>query len=112
VYINASTRELRYSAAAHPPMLLLRNGGVKEIAENGLMLAAFNFATYTTLTHRIEPGDRLVLYTDGLLEATNGHEEEFGADRLHALIRETANLPQTEAADHIISSPTLVRYPE
>lgn len=104
VYLNASTRELRYSAAAHPPMLLLRNGGVTEIEENGLMLAAFNFATYTTLTHLIEPGDRLVLYTDGLLEAASIHEEEFGADRLHAVIRDTANLPQTEAADHIISS--------
>jgi phosphoserine phosphatase RsbU/P len=104
VYLNASLRELRYSAAAHPPMLLLRKGKITEIAENGLMLAAFDFADYTTLTHPIEPGDRLVLYTDGVLEAANIHGEEFGPGRLHAQVRDTANLSSTEAADQIISS--------
>ncbi|HEX4580645.1 MAG TPA: PP2C family protein-serine/threonine phosphatase [Acidobacteriaceae bacterium] len=104
VYLNASLKELRYSAAAHPPMLLLRNGEITEITENGLMLAAFDFADYTTRTHPIEPGDRLVLYTDGLLEAENVDGEQFGPGRLHARIRETANLSGSEAADQIISS--------
>jgi sigma-B regulation protein RsbU (phosphoserine phosphatase) len=104
VYLNAATQELHYSAAAHPPMLLLRKGEIIEIVENGLMLAAFSFATYITVTHSIRPGDRLVLYTDGLLEATNIHQEEFGCQRLHALVLETANLAQSEAADQIISS--------
>lgn len=104
VYLNASSQELRYSAAAHPAMLLLRNGGVTSITENGLMLAAFGFATYTTLTHRIEPGDRIILYTDGILEAANIQSEEFGPDRLHALIRETGHLTHTEAADRTIAA--------
>jgi sigma-B regulation protein RsbU (phosphoserine phosphatase) len=104
VYLNASSRELRYSAAAHPPMLLLRRGEVIELTENGLMLAAFNFASYSTVSHPLEPGDRLILYTDGLLEAANAHEEEFGRDRLHMQVRETAKLPQDEAADRIISA--------
>jgi sigma-B regulation protein RsbU (phosphoserine phosphatase) len=104
VYLNAAAKELRYSAAAHPPMLLLRRGEVVELVENGLMLAAFNFASYSAITHPLEPGDRLVLYTDGLLEAADAHEEEFGRDRLHARVRETAGLPHDEAADRIISS--------
>jgi phosphoserine phosphatase RsbU/P len=104
VYLNAETQELRYSAAAHPPMLLLRSGEIISIVENGLMLAAFSFAAYTTVAHSIRPGDRLVLYTDGLLEAMDVNQEEFGWQRLHALIRETAGLPQAEAADRIISS--------
>jgi phosphoserine phosphatase RsbU/P len=104
VYFDSSLRELRYSAAAHPPMLLLRRGQVIEISENGLMLAAFGFATYTTLSHPIEPGDRFILYTDGLLEASNVQDEEFGSERLHKLVRETADLPHLEAADRIITS--------
>jgi sigma-B regulation protein RsbU (phosphoserine phosphatase) len=104
VHLDATRGHLRYSAAAHPPMLLLRDGEVTEIAENGLMLAAFDFATYTTLTQSIRPGDRFVLYTDGMIEATNSHEEEFGPERLHALVRESARLNLAEAADHIISS--------
>ena len=47
VYLNAESGELRYSAAAHPPLLLVRNGGVTPIEENGLMLAVFSFASYS-----------------------------------------------------------------
>jgi sigma-B regulation protein RsbU (phosphoserine phosphatase) len=104
VYLNASSQELRYSAAAHPPMLLLRDGEVSEITENGLMLAAFDFANYSTVTHSIRQGDRLVLYTDGVLEAANANQEEFGRDRLHSLVRDTARLNHSEAADQIVSA--------
>jgi sigma-B regulation protein RsbU (phosphoserine phosphatase) len=104
VYLDVLSATLRYSAAAHPPMLLLRAGEVVEIAENGLMLAAFSFATYVTAVHPLEPGDRLVLYTDGLLEAANGEGEEFGPQRLSNLLKDTALLTTEQAADHIVSS--------
>jgi sigma-B regulation protein RsbU (phosphoserine phosphatase) len=104
VYLDVPSATLRYSAAAHPPMLLLRAGKVVEIAENGLMLAAFSFATYVTAVHPLEPGDRLVLYTDGLLEAANAQGEEFGPHRLGGLLKNTASLNTEQAADHIISS--------
>src|SRR5579863_8810568 len=66
VHLDSVTGELRYSAAGHPPMLLLRGGQITRVEENGLMLAAFDFATYSTATHRLEQGDRLLLYTDGV----------------------------------------------
>ena len=69
VYLNSEAGELCYSAAGHPPMLLLRNGSASEILENGLMLAAFDFATYTSAAQPLHPGDRLLLYTDGIVEA-------------------------------------------
>src|SRR6202042_3602649 len=50
VYLDAASKSFRYSAAGHPPMLLLRNGEVMEIVENGLILAAFDYATYTNAT--------------------------------------------------------------
>jgi sigma-B regulation protein RsbU (phosphoserine phosphatase) len=104
VYLNAASGTLRYSAAAHPPMLLLRAGNVVELTENGLMLAAFSFATYSTVEYPLQPGDRLVLYTDGLLEATNATGEEFGPQRLSALLKDGAQFDPEAAADHIISS--------
>lgn len=103
VYLHAPSRELRYAAAAHPPMLLLRDGEVSEIEENGLMLAAFPFATYSTVSRPLEPGDRLLLYTDGVLEATDSKAEEFGQERLTYLLRQTASLSGAETADQIVA---------
>jgi sigma-B regulation protein RsbU (phosphoserine phosphatase) len=102
VYLDAQREELRYSAAGHPPMLLLRNGAVSEIAENGLILAAFDFAAYESKTHRLQPKDRLLLYTDGIIEAANAAGEFFGADRLSQVLRESAAVSAHETADQII----------
>lgn len=98
VYLDAESSVLRYAAAAHPPMLLLRNGKITEITENGLMLAAFPFATYTAATHPLLPGDRIVLYTDGVLEATDGRQQEFGQARLQQLVCEQEKASPEELA--------------
>jgi phosphoserine phosphatase RsbU/P len=104
VYLDAQANELRYSAAGHPPMLLLREGNVIEISENGLMLAAFDFATYATVAHRLQPRDRLLLYTDGIVEAANSAGEFFGQQNLVKSLQDTISLSAQKAADHIIHS--------
>lgn len=104
VYLDARAGEFRYSAAGHPPMLLLRNGAVSEISENGLILAAFDFAAYGNKSLPLEAKDRLLLYTDGIIEAANTSGEFFGQERLSVLLRETASLTSPQAADHIIHS--------
>ena len=102
VYLDAQSKEFRYSAAGHPPMLLLREGKVTEIAENGLMLAAFDFAAYQTRSHPLQPGDRLLLYTDGIVEAANSAGEFYGQENLSNLLRDTSALNAHKAADQII----------
>ena len=104
VHLDSARREFRYSAAGHPPMLLLRDGAVTEIEENGLMLAAFESATYTSASGQLQPGDRLLLYTDGLLEAANRSGDFFGREGLHALFAKTAALPGPDAADRIVTA--------
>jgi len=102
VHLDAQSRELRYSAAGHPPMLRLRGSEVVEIVENGLILAAFDYATYSNASHRLEPGDRLLLYTDGVVEAASASGEFFGQPALAALLRNTAGIAASDAADRII----------
>ena len=104
VHLDSASRELRYSAAGHPPMLLLREGKVMDVAENGLMLAAFDFATYSTTAQPLEPGDRLLLYTDGIVEAASASGEFFGQESLRSLLRQTSGTAPADAADRIIAT--------
>jgi len=103
-HLNSESGELRYSAAGHPPLLLVRNGGVTRIQENGLMLAAFNFASYSTAVYKLEAGDRIAMYTDGILEASNAEGHFFGLDTLCDLLAQTRQLSPARTADTIISS--------
>lgn len=102
VYLDAVSDALHYAAAAHPAMLLLRDDDVIKIIENGLMLGAFSFATYDMVSHPIFPGDRLVLYTDGIFEATDVSGEEFGEHRLATFLKETSRMDQDRVADLLI----------
>jgi sigma-B regulation protein RsbU (phosphoserine phosphatase) len=104
VHLDSISGTLRYSAAGHPPMLLLRRGEVMGISENGLMLAAFDYASYTNAERPMETGDRLLLYTDGVIEAANAEGDQFGQDALSAVLRQTAELPPAAASDQIVSA--------
>jgi sigma-B regulation protein RsbU (phosphoserine phosphatase) len=103
-YLNSHTGELLYSAAGHPPMLLFRHGEVRAIEENGLLLAAFPSASYRTLRLQLYPSDRILLYTDGITEATNKDGIEFGIDRLTELLKESATVSIAELADAIVAA--------
>jgi sigma-B regulation protein RsbU (phosphoserine phosphatase) len=104
VYLDADEKQLRYAAAGHPAMLLLRNGSVSEVAKNGLLLAASGLEIYSEKTLPLQPGDRLLLYTDGLVEARNAKGELFGEDALSEALRAAATLTPDEAADHLIAA--------
>jgi len=68
------------------------------------MLAAFDFASYSNATHPLREGDRLLLYTDGLIEAANATGDFFGRESLAAALKETAGHAPPEAADQILTS--------
>jgi sigma-B regulation protein RsbU (phosphoserine phosphatase) len=82
LFVDMQKRTLTYAGAGHPP-LLLRDGsskGVRSVAENGLFLGRFPFATYSSLELALNAGDRVLLYTDGIPETTNPEGVEFGTD--------------------------------
>ena len=89
-YAIYSTRTgvLAYANAGHnPPRLLHADGSVEELplAKNTIV-GAFGGIEYAEDTLQMQPGDTLVMYTDGVTEAINPAEEEFGTQRLDATL--------------------------
>ncbi len=80
----------RYSSAAHPPPLLWRHGkqSLEVLGETGLLLGVRPKEAYADSEFSFEVGDRLLLYTDGLLEAENAAGESFGDAALVTFIKE------------------------
>ena len=84
--------------------MLLKDGYVTEIEENGLILAAFDSASYSTAVHKLQAGDRIVLYTGGILDACNAAGDFFGQQSLWDMLRKTQGLSPEHAANSIISA--------
>lgn len=106
VYLDVNKNQLAYAGAGHPPLLVWRAREKKALAieENGLFLGAFPDCAYKDVTFNFEPGDRCVLYTDGILEAPNAQGEEFGNQRLREFLASHAQLPAQEFCDALLSS--------
>jgi len=105
VYVDLETSLMRYAAAGHPPMLQHRRSTLKtsRIIENGLILGVFDEAAYETLDLPLEPGDRHVLYTDGIPEAANAAEEFYGIDRFADFIEKHDALRTEQFADAFLA---------
>jgi phosphoserine phosphatase RsbU/P len=105
VYVDVKKNQLAYAGAGHPPLLVwrAREKRAVPIEENGLFLGAFPGCAYKDVTFNFEPGDRCVLYTDGILEAPNPQGEEFGNKRLLDFLREHAHLPAQEFCDALLA---------
>jgi sigma-B regulation protein RsbU (phosphoserine phosphatase) len=88
VFVDAERPVVRYALAGHPPPLLRKRstGEIVELREGGLVLGLFPDATYPMAEVRFDPGDRLVLYTDGVTEARDGSGAWFGDHELRASV--------------------------
>ena len=83
---DAAVGTLTYTNAGHYPGILVHGDGTTErLASGGPVLGVFTDAVYECRTVSFGPGDRLILYTDGISEARSANEEEFGDERLVAL---------------------------
>jgi sigma-B regulation protein RsbU (phosphoserine phosphatase) len=81
--LEPATGRLTYVNAGHNPGLLVRaDGSVEWLKASGVPLGLIATATYAMRETALAPGDTLVLYTDGITEASDPDDEEFGAARL------------------------------
>jgi sigma-B regulation protein RsbU (phosphoserine phosphatase) len=88
VYLDERNRLGRYSAAGHPPPLLWRRStqALHKLNETGLLLGVRSDEAYTEGSFTLMPGDRLLLYTDGLLEAEDAAGQSYGDVALRKFI--------------------------
>jgi len=81
--LDPSTGTLTYCNGGHnPPLLLRANGTVERLAAGGTILGMLPELSYRESRTRLDPGDLLALFSDGIVEAQNDSGEEFGDERL------------------------------
>jgi sigma-B regulation protein RsbU (phosphoserine phosphatase) len=92
--IDTDAGTISYANAGHNPPLIARAGGVVDRLEpTGLVLGVADDWKYSTRTVPLGAGDRVVWFTDGVTEAVSPEGEEFGEDRLVALVRRRVAAP-------------------
>lgn len=105
--LDGPSRQLRYVSAGHnPPFVVRRDGSHERLGEGGLVLGVFANQTFQSGTAKLQGGDRLILYTDGVTEACNSEDEEFGEGRLLRVLQQNAASSAVEIQKRILQSVT------
>jgi sigma-B regulation protein RsbU (phosphoserine phosphatase) len=95
---------LIYSNAGHnPPFLLRKNGKTELLVNGGPVLGPTPDATYTRGYAKLETGDLLCLYTDGIIEAHDRKEREFTTDRLIRIVRANRHRTSQEIGKEVLA---------
>jgi sigma-B regulation protein RsbU (phosphoserine phosphatase) len=103
--LDGPGRELHYVNAGHnPPIVVHRDGSHHRLEEGGGVLGVFPNHRYAAGSILLAPGDRLVLFTDGVTEAGNVDGEEFGEGRLVRLLEEHRTAGAGEIQQRILTA--------
>jgi sigma-B regulation protein RsbU (phosphoserine phosphatase) len=102
---NPDTGELVYTNAGHnPPLIVRKAGGFETLGGGGVILGILPQATYKESTAQMEPGDILVLFSDGVTEAANPKDDDFGEERLAEVVASLRDRPAVEIVEAIESA--------
>jgi serine phosphatase RsbU (regulator of sigma subunit) len=109
--LDRNSREFRFANAGHPPPLRYQPAreALEPLAVNGMMLGVLPDARYEEKSIRLELGDRLCLYTDGVIECRNPKDENFGQQRLEAFFRHAGPQPAAAQVKRLIERVTEFR---
>jgi serine phosphatase RsbU (regulator of sigma subunit) len=94
--VDSRSQRASIIQAGHPsPMVIRADGAIEMIGEGGFPVGMLPFASYERLEFDLGPGDRLFIYSDGLVEAEDQDGEQFSETRLRTLVRDTAAEPSS-----------------
>ena len=95
---------LTYCNAGHNPPLLFGRRGVRRLEQGGLIVGVFQQASFEEEKLQLEPGDTLVVFSDGVSEAMNSDGEEFGEERLASCVEDNREMPPAKLLECILES--------
>jgi len=103
--LDKRSGDIAYVTAGHEPLLLIKDGDqeVKQLRTSGIALGLQAETSFQSQHTLMAPGDTLLLYTDGLVEAENAAGEEFGISRLESLLHSIPASSLQEFSDCILS---------
>ena len=103
--LEPGSGELTYINAGHnPPLIGRADGNIELLSSGGLPLGLMSFAEYETGHAKLNSGDVLFMYSDGVSEANNLNEDEFGMDRLTEVIRANTSRSASAIRDKVESA--------
>jgi sigma-B regulation protein RsbU (phosphoserine phosphatase) len=102
--LDVPQRRLIYVNAGHLPAILVRaDGRIERLEEGGVPLGLFEDPRYYEGFVRLNGGDALVLYTDGITDAADSAEEPYGPDRLSQILRDSRNGSAAAIRDAVVA---------
>src|SRR3984957_13399923 len=102
--LDPATGEITYVNAGHNvPILRKRSGVIERLEPGGLPVGIFAESGYQTGTTRLEPGDWLVIFTDGVVEAVNTKDEEYGEPQLITLLERNSSTVPAELLRNLLA---------
>jgi sigma-B regulation protein RsbU (phosphoserine phosphatase) len=103
LWLDMNSRKALYSAAGHPSLLRCRQGKLDRIESNGLLLGVLPESEYLACELTLNPGDRFLLHTGGVVEPENAAGRSFGEGRLEQVVRSFEARPPAELSDELLS---------
>jgi DNA-binding transcriptional regulator YhcF (GntR family) len=105
--LDANRHRLVYTNAGHnPPLLVSRDGTCRKLETGGMVLGLFAGSEYEQAAVDLQDGDRLVIFTDGVIEAADSSEKEFGEDRLFTVTTSRPSVTANQLRDSIMEAVT------
>ena len=102
---EAATGACRWINCGHTDGIIVRaDGSVEMLPCTGIALGLFPARTYEEAAFQLRDGDLLAIYSDGVTDAQNNAEEDFGTDRLVEVLTRHAALPSTEVVDRVFDA--------
>jgi phosphoserine phosphatase RsbU/P len=111
LWLDTEDRKASYSAAGHPPLVRWREDKLERIESNGLLFGVIPEPDYPVCDLPLQPGDRFLLYTDGVIEPENARGDCFGDRKLEEVVRNHQSRPPSELSDQLLSEIRLWQPP-